>query len=93
MFPSAVVMLRTVIDEEGNAVLAKATAQQKDLKLKDPEPKSEAEPSFENPIEDMIPLELRRKAISISIVEPNGDIRMPFPAMRMEDFAKIENLS
>jgi hypothetical protein len=78
LLPVAADMLRKVIDEEGGAVLREAKAWQEEMKLQEPAPKCEVEPSFENAFEDMFPLEDRNKFGLIFIQDANSDVRMPF---------------
>jgi hypothetical protein len=78
MFSYAVNMLREVIEGEGSVVLDNAEAQQQAMKYQQLELQAETEPSFENPPEDMMPLEFRNLFSGIVFQDANGDCRMPF---------------
>jgi hypothetical protein len=80
IFPAVSEMVRKVIDKEGNTVLTNANMLREDLKLKLKTMKSEDEPSFENPDEDMIGLDFRSRFRfgRIALQDANGDCRMPF---------------
>jgi hypothetical protein len=78
VFPAAVHMMADVITKEGDATLAKANSQEDKLKIPQLEPEAEAEPSFENPYEDMMSFEWRNMASMIVFQDENGDCRMPF---------------
>ncbi|KAF2025931.1 hypothetical protein EK21DRAFT_75266 [Setomelanomma holmii] len=78
MFPDAVNMLRKVMLEEGNVVLAKAKRREMAAQLQHIEPQTDSEPSFENPYEDMFPLEWRQMFSTIVFTDENMNCHMPF---------------
>jgi len=59
IFPVVGIMLRKMIEKEGDSALKGATALQKSMKVKFPGYRSVDEPSFETPFEDLIPVQLR----------------------------------
>jgi hypothetical protein len=78
MFPDAVDMLRKFIKEEGTAVLEKASTQQADIRLPRNHGKKKAEPSFENPFDNLMSLDWRDRFGMIVLQDANGDCHMPF---------------
>jgi len=78
MFPDAVDMLRKVIVKEGSVVLDRAEAQRQNIIARQTEPQSEPEPSFENPPEDLMPLDWRNRFGCIVFQDADGNCRMPF---------------
>jgi hypothetical protein len=78
IWPTAVAMLRKVIEEEGDATLKKAEAIRAQAKDRPVSHAQADEPSFENPWEDMFDLEWRDMARIIIIQDENGDCRAPF---------------
>jgi hypothetical protein len=78
IFPVAAVILRKVVQREGNNVLMSANVCQEEMKLDLEKFKAEDEPSFENPFEDAMDLEFRGMASHIILLDENGNSRMPF---------------
>ncbi|KAI4700574.1 hypothetical protein J4E81_003535 [Alternaria sp. BMP 2799] len=59
IFPVVGIMLRKMIEKEGDSALKDAAALQKSMKVKFPGYRRVDEPSFETPLEDLIPVQLR----------------------------------
>ncbi|KAH7400801.1 hypothetical protein DE146DRAFT_612297, partial [Phaeosphaeria sp. MPI-PUGE-AT-0046c] len=78
MLPDAVKILHDVIVKMGSMDLDQAKVRQQAMKIQQTKPQNEAEPSFENPVEDDCPLEWRNLFGTIIIQDDNGDCRMPF---------------
>ncbi|RYF42164.1 MAG: hypothetical protein EOO38_19980 [Cytophagaceae bacterium] len=78
MFPHAVGMLRKVIKEEGDEVLTKQKMREMESQLQHIELEEQSEPSFENPYEDMFPIELRERFGMIIFSDENMNWYMPF---------------
>jgi hypothetical protein len=79
VFPVAIAVLRKLIKEEGDAVCTKAKVSQKKMKRRQTESMDDAEPSFENPPEDTMPLDMRNMFAGIVFQDSDGSCRMPFP--------------
>jgi hypothetical protein len=79
MFPIAVGFLREVIEAEGDVGICDAETQQAQSRLVNTQSDPDNEPDFENPQEDMLPLEFRNWFCGNVIVDRgDGDIRTPF---------------
>ncbi|KAI4612896.1 hypothetical protein J4E80_006951 [Alternaria sp. BMP 0032] len=59
IFPVVGIMLRKMIEKEGDSALKGAAALQKSMRVKFPGYRKVDEPSFETPLEDLIPVQLR----------------------------------
>jgi hypothetical protein len=71
-------ILRKIVQKEGNNVLMNSMVCREEMKLSLENSKAEDEPSFENPSEDTMNLELRGMAGRIILLDENGGFRMPF---------------
>jgi hypothetical protein len=80
VFPVVAIILRKVVQEEGDAVLTKAQAWQENVKLKLEDFKGAYEPSFENPNADNIGLMARQRFGAIICQDENRNCSMPFDA-------------
>ena len=78
IFPVAAAILRKIVQKEGNNVLMNSMVCREEMKLSLENSKAEDEPSFENPSEDTMNLELRGMAGRIILLDENGGFRMPF---------------
>ncbi|CAN9097285.1 unnamed protein product [Alternaria alternata] len=78
IFPVAAAILGKIVQKEGDNVLMNSMVCQEEMKLSLENSKAEDEPSFKNPSEDTMNLELRGMAGRIILLDENGGFRMPF---------------